>query len=467
MFRVGVAVLIALAIAVFGAAAPAGADPEPSQLGGLTQQAYLYGFPLMEFLRVEQTATSVRCPDARGNAPVNVMGTARAFARPQDRTVVAPNTDTLYSTAHLDLARGPVVLSHPDMGRRYFVFQLLDPYTNTIGYIGSRTTGARAGRFAITWTGGPKAAVPRGVKVIRSAYRRVWVIGRTLVNGGARDRARALELMDKYTLTPPGGARRFAASCRPGAVRKAVEPNGIAFLNALNRALAENPPPAADAGVLAQIKALGVGPGLKVEDTIGGAGTRESLDAAVRVVTRRLPELVQQSLMANAAQHGGWSEPAADIGSYGTDYSYRAGVAVAGLGANTRDEATYPTAYLDATGARLSGAGGKSYKITFGAGRLPPARAFWSLTAYDADGYLVANAEHRYAIGSSHPPLVRGAGGAVTVVLSHARPPAAQLRGANWLPVPAGPFRLNLRLYEPRAAALNGTWAPPPVQPQG
>ena len=290
------------------------------------------------------------------------------------------------------------------------------------------------------------------------------MIGRTLVSGGARDRARALKLMDKYTLTPPGGARRFAASCRPGAVRAAVEPNGIAFLNALNHALAENPPPAADASVLGQIRALGVGPGLRVEDTIGGAGTRESLDAAVRVVARRLPELVQQSQMTNAAQHGGWSEPADDIGDYGTDYTYRAGVAVAGLGANTRDEATYPTAYLDATGARLNGAGGKSYKITFAAP--PPARAFWSLTAYDADGYLVANAEHRYAIGSSHPPLVRGASGAVTVVLSHTRPPAAQLRGANWLPIPSGPFRLNLRLYEPRAAALNGTWSPPPVEPR-
>jgi hypothetical protein len=464
MVRFGVAVLIGVVVAVVGGGASAEADPEPSQIGGLTQQAYLYGFPLMEFLRVERTATSVRCPDSRGNAPVNVMGTARRFARPQDRTVVAPNVDTLYSTAHLDLGRGPVVLSHPAMGRRYFVFQLLDPYTNTMGYIGSRTTGSGAGRFAVVWTGGPRVAVPRGVRVIRSAYRRVWVIGRTLASGVA-DQRKALRLMDRYRLTPPGGARRFSAGCRPGAVRKAVEPSGLAFLNGLNRALADNPPAAADANVLSQIKALGVGPGLRVEDTIGGAGTRESIDSAVRTMTHVLPRLVQQSLMTNAAAHGGWSEPADDIGNYGTDYTYRAGVALAGLGANTRDEATYPTAYLDARGARLNGADNKFYKITFTASKLPPARAFWSLTAYDADGYLVANTEHRYAIGSSHPPLVRGSGGTVNIILSHTKPSASRLHGANWLPIPSGPFRLNLRLYEPRTPALNGTWSPPPVTP--
>ena len=63
--------------------------------------------------------------------------------------------DTLYSIAHLDLGRGPVVLSHPNMGHRYFVFELLDPYTNVLGYIGSRTTGSKAGRFAMQWTRHP------------------------------------------------------------------------------------------------------------------------------------------------------------------------------------------------------------------------------------------------------------------------------------------------------------------------
>ncbi len=32
------------------------------------------------------------------------------------------------------------------------MFELVDPYTNVIGYVGTRTTGAGSGQFAITWT---------------------------------------------------------------------------------------------------------------------------------------------------------------------------------------------------------------------------------------------------------------------------------------------------------------------------
>ena len=88
--------------------------------------------------------TSVRCPDERGNAPVNSFFHARRFADASARTVVAPNTDTLYSIAHLDLGKGPVTIGHPNMGRRYYSFELLDPYTNVIdipGPAGGRAEG--------------------------------------------------------------------------------------------------------------------------------------------------------------------------------------------------------------------------------------------------------------------------------------------------------------------------------------
>ena len=106
--------------------------------------------------------TSVKAPDGKGNAPVNALANARAFARPSDRTVVAPNHDTLYSLAQLDLGKGPIVLSHPDMGRRYFDFEFVDPYTNVIGYVGTRTTGTHAGRVQIAWTEKPGKAAPGG-----------------------------------------------------------------------------------------------------------------------------------------------------------------------------------------------------------------------------------------------------------------------------------------------------------------
>jgi len=119
-------------------------------------------------------------------------------------------------------------------------------------------------------------------------------------------------------------------------------------------------------------------------------------------------------------------------------------------------EAIYPTAYGDSTGTPLSG--DSSYRLVFP--KDPPNRAFWSLTLYDGDGYLVANPQRRYAIGDSHPPLHRKADGSVVVVLQRTRPTEPDV---NWLPTPAGEFRLNLRIYRPRASVLSGAWQPPPV----
>src|SRR3954452_789924 len=146
----GAALVLALVLASAPAAALGQAgDPQYDRAFALAGQAYRYGLPLMEFLRVRAEQTSVPAPNGKGDAPLTTSSTARRFARPESRTVVAPNVDTLYSIAQLDLGKGPIVLEHPDMGRRYFVFELLDPYTNVIGYVGQRTTGSAAGRFAI------------------------------------------------------------------------------------------------------------------------------------------------------------------------------------------------------------------------------------------------------------------------------------------------------------------------------
>ena len=452
------ALLLHVVLAVALAPSPAAADVTPDQARDLGRQAYLYGLPLLEFLRERATATSVRCPDGKGHAPVNEFDLAKRFATPANRDVVLPNVDTLYSLAQLDLGKGPVVLSHPAMGRRYFVFELVDPYTNVIGYIGTRTTGSEAGRFAITWKGGPV----KGAKTVRSPSRRVWVIGRTLA-GDAADRRAAVRLMRRYTLTPPGGARHVSASCRPGSPKDAATPtDGLAFLDALGTALAQNPPPAADQPLLDQLAQVGVGPGTRPEAAGLAPDVLAALVAGATDAARSFPALAKSTYIAGAAAHSGWAIPASNIGDYRTDYTFRAGVAVLGLGANTRAEAIYPTAIDDAAGRPLDGA--HRYRLVFKPGQAPPERAFWSLTMYDSDGYLVANPQHRYAVGSSHPPLARKPDGSTVIALQRTRPKES---GVNWLPTPSGPFRLTLRLYRPKASVLSGAWTPPGVERAG
>jgi hypothetical protein len=285
----------------------------------------------------------------------------------------------------------------------------------------------------------------------------VWVIGRTLARGRT-DQRRAYALMRRYRLSGAGGPRRFRPGCRPGRPTKAKTPAGMQFLDALGRAMRDNPPPGRDRALLVQLAAVGVGAG---RSPARAGLAPDVLAALVRGVNEEavaLPASSKLAALQQARGNHGWVIPSRSIGGYGTDYTYRAEIAVLGLGANTPAEAIYPTALTDSSGELLGGA--HSYRITFTRGQLPPARAFWSITLYNGNGFLVANPAHRYAIGSTHPPLVRRRDGSVVILIQHARPSA---RTVNWLPAPAGAFRLSLRLYWPTAAVLRGRWQPPQV----
>ncbi len=450
-----------LALALPTAAnAEVGAGPTAAQAEALGKQAYDYGFPLLEFLRVRREETSVRCPDGLGNAPVNSFSNARGFADASARTVVAPNTDTLYSIAHLDLGKGPILLTHPRMGKRYYSFELLDPYTNVIDIPGLREDGGDAGSFLIRWKKKPaKSEHPAGARVITSRYRRVWVIGRTLATG-PKDQRKAHKLMAKYRLSRLNGKRRrFPKSCDPGAPQKYPTPtSGPEFIQALNAALAKNPPPRRDDPLLAQLRPLGIGAGLSPTAAGLAPDVLAALYKGVADEAAALPGSSRITVFTEALKTSGWLLPPGNIGNYGTDYAFRALIAVVGLGANTPVEAIYPSGIADAGGSLYNGS--NSYRLTFAPGQQPPAKYFWSLTMYDSSGYLVANPINRYSIGTSHPPLLRQPDGSIVVAIQRTPPAEANV---NWLPSPSGGFRLSLRLYGPSKAARSGAWRPPGV----
>ena len=455
------AVLAAAAIAAPATAQAGGSAVTPEQANELGHQAYVYGYPLLDMLRIRHEMSSVPCPDGRGNAPTNHIANASKFATPSDRTVVAPNTDTLYSLSQLDLKKGPIVLRHPDMGKRFFDFELVDPWTNVIDYVGTRTTGSKAGRFTIRWTGDGKAERARrlGNPIIESKYRRVWLIGRTLA-GDEADQAKAYDIMKRYKLLKPNGNRfKLPADCHRGKGEPSTYPlptDGADFVAQLNEAMVNNPPPKRDRPLLEQLAPLGVGPGLSPDDAGLDPDVLAALyegveDEQATLATASKLNFVQQSIDAK-----GWVFADSDIGDFGTDYLLRARIAVVGIGANTPEEAVYPGALADSDGALLNGA--NDYEMVFPADDLPPARYFWSLTMYDLDGFLVDNPIDRYSLGPSHPPLVVRDDGSIAVVISDDEPASGDV---NWLPAPSGAFRLNMRLYGPRKRVLNGNWTPP------
>ncbi|HSR47608.1 MAG TPA: DUF1214 domain-containing protein, partial [Anaerolineales bacterium] len=152
---------------------------------------------------------------------------------------------------------------------------------------------------------------------------------------------------------------------------------------------------------------------------------------------------------------------------YAGDYLLRAVSAMLGWGGNDAIEAFYPMAREDEAGEPLDGA--NRYQLTFRS--LPPAKAFWSVTMYDTSydgtaGYLVENPIDRYLINSTTEGLVFGKDGSLTITIQRSQPQETT-EVANWLPAPEGPFYVVLRIYWPEKAALDGTWAPPPIRQIG
>lgn len=414
--------------------------PGPIRAAVAALQAYVYGYPLLDFEKFRSEATAL-----------NTITLRTSFANPDGVPIWRPNADTFYSRGILDLGGGPVVLSIPDMGDRYFSFQVIDPYTDIVDYIGSRTTGSGPGTFAITWDGGPQVAVP-GAETITVPYRNMLLLGRTLA-GDAADQQQAIALMNQFRLTPTGPTAAPPAGTEP--------PTGLALLDAISAAMEINPPPEADAARLAALAQIGVGPGLRVADAHLGPLATVAVDLAVQAATILLPLLSGLAQYESALAHRGWAVTDPQIGRYGTDYQLRAGVALVGPWANIPDEAVYSAGLLDRYLLPLNGS--HDYVMHFSPGQEPPAGAFWSVTVYDPAGAFVRNPLNRYSVSSSRPgELIHRADGSVDIIFAQRDP---EDPGANWLPVPNGGFSAYLRVYVPGQAVLDGSWTPPPIEP--
>src|SRR5690242_9886430 len=134
---VGLALVLAAGLVPATASAAQFNQAEYNRALKLGTEAYVYGIPLLDTNRVFLTSTSVNVPNGKGGGPVNQFSHIRRLANPADKTVVAPNHDTLYSLAWLDLRRQPVVMHMPKVRGRFVVFELLDPYTENFANIGS------------------------------------------------------------------------------------------------------------------------------------------------------------------------------------------------------------------------------------------------------------------------------------------------------------------------------------------
>ena len=157
---------------------------------------------------------------------------------------------------------------------------------------------------------------------------------------------------------------------------------------------------------------------------------------------------------ADNVSKNGWSTGRSATG-FGADILRRAAGAKFGLGGHQAIENRSYVAQHDSEQEKLDGT--RPLQLRFAANDMPPCSAFWSLTAYGSDMYLVENEIDRWSISDRTPGLVYDADGSLTLTLSAERP----LEIANWLPVPSGPYLLGMRVYEGHEEVISCDWFPP------
>lgn len=427
----------------------------------LSFDAYTYLYPLVTMEVTRRQMVNVEAGSKPGCGPPNEFHHIRAFPPADFRAVVRPNFDTLYSSAWLDLTAGPVVLHTADTSDRYFMLPMLDMWTDVFANPGKRTSGTGAQDYVVV---GPRHSgdLPAGKPVIEAPTPWVWVIGRTQTNGPA-DYAAVGQIQDGFAISPLSRWGQAPAPVEPltdPSVDVDTEPlaqvAGLparAFFTLGAELLATHRPHVTDRSILARMRRIGLG------EPFDYAALDPAVQDALDGVPAAALERVRAAIPRQAPIVNGRETITASIGVYGNEYLRRAVVAMAGLGANPPEDAIYPLNVFDAEGQPLNG--DHDYVLHFERDQLPPVHAFWSVTMYDDEGFQVANAINRFAIGD-RDELTFNADGSLDLHLQHDSPGAE--RESNWLPAPRGPLGVTLRLYAPGPEALDGRWSPPPIR---
>jgi hypothetical protein len=451
------------ACAMFPLVSQAQSKITPEEAHAIGVEAYIYFYPLLTMDITRKQFTNIEPGKEFGKGPMNMFVSVPQYPPADFKGVVRSNFDTLYSIAWLDLTKEPLVVAAPDTAGRFYLLPMLDMWSDVFASPGWRTTGTEAAQFLVTppgWTG----TVPEGLSHLPAPTPFVWIIGRTKTDGAA-DYAAVHKIQAGYTVTPLSrlgkGAEPVSVKVDPSVDMKTPPKIQVDSLSAASyfayaaELLKMHPAHSTDQPMLAQIKRLGIEPGKPFNMDALNA----EIKAALETVPAEAQALMKWKVDTLARVVNGWSMNTDTMGVYGNYYLKRAIVAQMGLGANLPEDAIYPLNMGDANGKALDGA--NKYVLHFPKGEAPPVNAFWSITLYDPEGFQVGNGLNRFAV-SSWMPFKNNADGSLDLYFQN-ESPGKDLE-ANWLPAPKGPFNLTMRLYGPKAEALNGKWNPPAVK---
>jgi hypothetical protein len=435
----------------------------------LAEAGFIYGLPIVlsYALMYEQ---AVDHHSSQFKAHFNRIKNEGPVLTSDHANTFLPNNDTAYSFAWLDLRSEPMVMSVPAVDtKRYYSIMLRDGKFYNYGYIGSRATGNQAGDYMVAgpdWDGEAPSDIK---KVFRSSTQFSLALFRTRIfNAG--DMENVSKVQAGYKLEP---LSRYTEQAPPRPAStidfQKVSENQLRrnFFQHLAFALQFAPAQFIEADALANLGELGVGPGSTFDFENLTPKEKLEITLGIKLGDRKID---RTSATANAVVNGWRIAPYfGDSAFYNGNWPLRAAAAKANLYGNDPREAVLALTEVDDDEERLDGSR-YDYRLTFAREQLPPVNAFWSLTMYDGSSRsLIANPIDRHLVNSSMLSTMKtDAGGGLTIYIKHKSPGSA--RSANWLPAPAGPMLLGMRLYWPKTEQPSilpigqGTWQPPRIK---
>jgi hypothetical protein len=455
---------------VKAAEAAAKAAAQEAEARAIAIESYVYAYPLVTMEMTRRIMTNVEA--AQGSrAPMGHFVRMRSYPDASYRDVTAPNADTLYTTTWIDVSKEPWILTLPDMKDRYFLFPMLDGWTNVFQVPGKRTTGTKAQTYAITgpgWSG----ELPPGVTEYKAPTGIVWILGRIYCTGTPEDYKAVHALQDKISVVPLSAYGKPYTPA-PGTVDPAIDMktavreqvNGLdaaTYFKLFAELLKSNPAAADDAPMVAKLARIGIVPGQDFDVAKLDPAVAKGLAGAPKPAQEVIMDWMKAGVVAGDFKlENGWAFTT-KTGLYGTHYVQRALITAIGLGANRPEDAVYPTSTGPDIAAKYSGE--KKYVLRFEKGQLPPVNGFWSLTMYDENYFFVDNKLNRYNL-SQRNKFKTNADGSIELYIQNESP--GKDKESNWLPAPKGDFVLMMRLYWPKENApsiLDGSWKLPAVK---
>lgn len=446
---------------------------EAARLRSLATWAYLLLRPGMEFVRQRSNfilgwqaaaggsiagGTSAGAVGSAGVPPLGSWMILPELTSPATRTVL-PSNDALYGAAHYELELlGPVVVSVPaNVDDRYFSVSIMDAHMNNVDHIGPRWTGNDAVDVLVVPSGW-QGNVPDGMRVVTSPTPSICLYNRMLVRfeDGDLDRVRDWQAGLRLTQLSHWGEADPVLDDVPtdAFVHPDINTTTDEFdYLTIGLAHLEHNPLVESATWLASLVS-----NAHFDAAADDEAMRRAVAAGVDDATRML-----DASLTTWPRKGGWMVPDARLGLPNPDVQRSAAYQQFQIGSNDVAEAVYSFTDTDADGDVLDASSGAVYELSFPPGGTPTVEpgGYWSVTMYDEHSLLVDNPIDRYATRPDRPDLATDPDGRITFTLATELP--SGVPQANWLPAPAGRFRLGLRVYYPARSITDGGWTPPPV----